>query len=386
MWSFLDSTTDALAPMLIARSADTQALFKAMKKLRDGSWGDRHTLMLDLQSAVRYADNPDALDLSVRYKGWNALHYAAYYGSPVMYHLCGGKDANIDLDLVMTRNRPQNDTVLMCLAYGKSSCLSQHEWDFEQAGFKMIYLMSDQQLQATDKNGCSALHYAAVHGVVKMVAALIERNIDIQARGIMKDREDEFMTAAIDIVATKEFVEGEGWVELGEDTTPRTALECAELNYKMNSKWKPDHANSQIDLKRVIELLKKATPQPEVPTAVPIITTMLTVAMMPAGQTMQVATPKGALSIAVPPGCAVGTFFQFQLPEPIPVADFRAWPRDIAVQTMTTATTTTVSSDLNGDGLIDKVMTTTTTTSSTTAETKDIDGDGKADGVLSIAA
>ena len=141
-----------------------------------------------------------------------------------------------------------------------------------------------------------------------------------------------------------------------------------------------------MDLRQVIELLRKATSQPDVPTAVPIITTMLTVAMAPAGETMQVATPTGALPIVVPPGCVVGTFFLFELPEPIPVAAFRAWPRDIAVQTMTTATTTTLASDLNGDGLIDTTTTTSTTTSSTTAETKDIDDDGKADGVLSIAA
>jgi len=151
------------------------------------------------------------------------------------------------------------------------------------------------------------------------------------------------------------------------------------------SKFVPDGANSQIALREVIELLKQALPQPEVPTAVPVITKMLTVAMVPAGQTMNVATPKGPLPIVVPSGCDVGIFFQFDLAEPIPVADFRAWPREMAVSTMTKVTTTNVATDMDSDGVVDTSTVTQTVTKSTTAEMKDVDGDGIADGVLALA-
>ena len=84
---------------------------------------------------------------------------------------------------------------------------------------------------------------------------------------------------------------------------------------------------------------------------------MLTVATVPAGQMMVVATPRGHHSVEVPRGCEVGVFFQFVLPEPVPVSEFRTWPRQIAV-----TTTTTTMTDVNGDGVTD-VLTTTTTQS-----------------------
>ena len=386
MMSLFDDATDTLAPLLIMRSTQTQEMFKGMKELMDGSYGRRHELMKEVESAVLYTDNKDALDLSIRYKGWNVLHIAAYHGSGrLMASLCGGDNADaIDLQLVSSINRPQGASVLMCVAYGKSSALSHDEWTFEQAAFKMVYRMSDEQLNYTDKSGCTALHYAAVHGVVKMVAALIERSIDIEARGLMTGEGE--MTVGIDVRKAKRFVEGEGWEDLGEDTTARTPLEMAEMRHEMMSEFMPHHANSQVALREVIRLLKQATPQPDVPTAVPVITTMLTVATVLAGEMMRVATPTGALPVMVPHPCIVGTFFQFELPEPIPVADFRAWPRDMAVQTITNSTTTSVATDFNGDGLVDQVATTTTTTTSTMAPMKDTDGDGMADGVVAIAA
>ena len=158
------------------------------------------------------------------------------------------------------------------------------------------------------------------------------------------------------------------------------------MRHDYQSKYKPAHANSQQDLREVIQLLEKASPQPDVPTAVPVITKMLTIATVPSGHVMDVATPKGTLPVTVPAECSVGTFFQFELETPIPVADFRAWPRQMAASTTTTVVTTHTAVDVNGDGYADSVATTTTQQVTVTAETKDVDGDGKADGVIGLAA
>ena len=382
----IDICGSLLSPV---RSKETNEMYAAMKAVMDGSYGDRHDLIDDtgLYGAAALPTNSKRLNLSVRYKGWNVLHIAAYHGAgSLMYELCGGIDNTKFISSALARSvcRPQRASVLMCIAHGKAAALSQHERDFEQAGFKLVYRMSDADLRYRDRSGCTALHYAAVHGVVDMVAALIERNVDLEARGAMDDDID--MAVGLRVVPTEEKVEGKGWVDHGPDRTRRTPLECAELRHQYMRAIIPDNANSQIALREVIELLRKAMPQPEVPTAVPIITKMLTVAMVPAGQTMNVATPKGPLAVVVPSGCDVGPFFQFDLAEPIPVADFRAWPRQIAVSTMTTVTTTSVATDGDGDGVVDASMVTQTVTKSTTAEMKDADGDGVADGVLALAA
>mmetsp|Transcript_11865 Transcript_11865/g.30435 ORF Transcript_11865/g.30435 Transcript_11865/m.30435 type:complete len:387 (+) Transcript_11865:28-1188(+) len=374
------------------RTAETKELYTAMKILMDGSWGKRHELIDDVVNAVLFADDPSRLDISVRYKGWNALHIAAYHGAgSLMYRLCGDKEEAMDLKLASSINHPQGASVLMCIAYGKTSGLCTAERAFEQAGFKMVYRMTDAQLNYTDRRGCTALHYAAVHGVVDMVSALIERNMDIEARGIMN--EEETMGIGLSLQATEWLDESKdengdikGWQSADHDTKRRTPLEMARMRYKYMSKFLPNHANSQDDLRSVIEVLEKATVQPEVPMAVPVITRMLTVAAVPAGQTMNVATPKGSLPVQVPSGCEMGMFFQFDLPEPIAVAEFRAWPRQMAVNTTTTTTTTHAVTDADGDGHTDVVMTTTTTTTTVTAETKDIDGDGRADGIVALPA
>ena len=113
---------------------------------------------------------------------------------------------------------------------------------------------------------------------------------------------------------------------------------------------------------------------------------MLTVAMVPAGQPLRVATPKGAQVVVVPSGVAVGMFFQFALSEPIPVADFRAWPRQINVTYTTTTTTMQTLVDTDGDGVADLAAITTTTSTAVQAEGRDVDGDGVADGILAVAA
>jgi len=374
----------------VLRTEETNELYKAMKILMDASWGRRHEYIGDVVGAVLYVDDPSRLDLSVRYKGWNALHIAAYHGAgSLMYRLCGDKAEVMDLKLASTVNRPQGASVLMCIAYGKTSGLSSAESSFKQAAFKMVYRMSDEQLNYKDKRGCTALHYAAVHGLEDMVSALIERNVDIEARGVMNS--EETMGVGLEIQPTNWFDDSKGedgnsrgWQHADHDTTARTPLEMARMRHKLQSKYVPQHANSQVDLRRVIDVLEKATAQPEEQTAVPIIVRMLTVAVVPAGQTMNVATPRGSLPIRVPDRCEVGMFFQFDLPEPIPVAEFRAWPRQMAVNTMTTVVTTQTVTDANGDGHADIATTTTTTTTTLAAETKDVDGDGQADGVVAL--
>lgn len=369
----------------LARSAETNELHKAMKELMDANWGKRNDMMRAVHRACAYADDPSRLDLSVRYKGWNALHIAAYHGGgDCIYHLCGKENESINLDLAGSVNRPQGASVLMCIAYGKTCGLSQDERTFDQAGFKMIYRMSDEQLRYTDPKGCTALHYAAVHGVVNMVAALIERDVDLEARGVMNDEGE--LQVGLNVTATQWFEEGKGWQYAPVDTTPRTPLECARMRRQYQSKFKPDHARSQMDLKEVIELLEKATAQPELLMATPVITQMLTVAMVPAGQPLSVATPKGAQVVVVPSGVAVGMFFQFALSEPIPVADFRAWPRQINVTYTTTTATMQTPVDTDGDGVADLAVVTTTTSTAVQAEGRDVDGDGVADGILAVAA
>jgi len=362
-----------------------------MKAVVDASWGDRHNLVEQLFYTVALSDEQD-FDFTVRYRGWNILHIAAYHGGgELIFHLCGKDKEAIDLQLASSINRPQGASVLMCIAYGKTCGLCTNERVFAQAGFKMVYRMTDEQLRYTDKKGCTALHYAAVHGVVDMVAALIERNIDLEALGVMNDEDD--MDVGLAIKSTQWFDESKdedgspiGWQSAPPDTTPRTALECARMRHALQSKFIPAHANSQEDLRSVIKLLERASPQPDRPSAIPVVTTMLTVAVVPSGQTMNVATPKGAHPTKVPSGCSIGTFFQFELDEPIPVSDFRTWPREMVVSTTTTAMTTQTATDVTGDGLVD-IMTTSTTQSVTcTVETKDVDGDGLMDGVVGLAS
>jgi hypothetical protein len=377
----------------LVRSEETNQLCAAMKDLVDGSWGDRHSLIKKVRHAVEYCDEPGKLDLSVRYKGWNALHIAAYHGDgDLMLTLSGGQTGTLNLNLASSVNRPQGASVLMCVCYGKTSGLSTSEWKFEQAGFKMIYQMSDEQLGYADANGCTALHYAAVHGVVKMVAALMERCPDhLEKRGIMNG--EGTMMVGMAVKQTQWWDDSKddegnsrGWQYDAPDREGRTPLEIAQMRYKLQQKHIPDHANSQRALKEVIELLEKATAQPELPTAVPVITTMLTVAMVPEGQKQRVATPKGALEVEVPKRCGIGTFFQFTLPTAIPVADFKAWPRDVAIRTVTVTTTTQAMFDTDGDGAADVTTVTTTHTAQTVAAQVDLDGDGVADGVLAVAS
>ena len=353
----------------LLRSKETNEMVAEMKHLLNVSWGRRHENLDELYYAVKLVENPKKLNLRARYQGWNVLHVAAYHGAGrLIYNLVGEKGEIGDHGLFTSVNYPQRASVLMCIAYGHTAGLATEESTFEQAGFKLVYRLSDADLRYRDPRGCTALHYAAVHGVVNMVAALIERGIDLQARGRMDDEGDSSVGLAL--------------TRYGEppDRTLRTPLECAELRLAVASKWLPSHANSQVNLRRVIKLLQQATgaqepapkPKPEpdapsevpmgaevvvamavevgeaLPMAIPVITTMLTVATAAAGEKMSVATPKGPHPVEVPLGCTVGTFFQFELDEPIPVADFRAWPRQIVKQTTSAA-------DLDGDGVADVV-------------------------------
>jgi len=365
------------------RSRVTRELVSAMKNMMQASYGRRHEseYVDPLMDAVLYCDDKDKLDLSVRYQGWNVLHVAAYHGcGSLIYRLCGKSEELLDLELAASVCYPQRASVLMLIAAGQTAALSSQEWDFSQAGFKMVYRLGDEVLRYRDTHGCTVLHFAAVHGVVKMVAALIERNVELEAVGVMRDW--RFDGCGLDIMATSFFDETEdedgtkrGSTDDPYDMTPPTPHECAEMRYKMQSKYKPGNATSQIHLKEVIELLKQALPQPEVPTAVPVIDQMLTVAMVVGGQPQNVATPAGPQTVVVPEPMAVGTFFQFKLTAPIPVAHFRAWPRDMTITTSTTATISTVHTDIDGDGIVDVTSITTTHTATTTVDTTATNGD-----------
>jgi len=296
------------------RSDETRTLVRAMKNMMGASYGRRHEMEYvdPLVDAVLYCNDKEKLDISVRYKGWNVLHVAAYHGcGHLIYRLCGEERELIDLQLAASVCYPQRASVLMMIAHGQTAALSSQESAFEQAGFKMVYRLGDEALRHRDAQGCTVLHFAAVHGVVKMVAALIERNVELDARGAM--REWRFDGCGLDIMATSVFEEGKGWTDVPYDMTPRTPLECAEMRYKMTSKYLPSNAVSMVNLRETIKLLKQALPQPEVPTAVPVITQMLTVAMVAGGQAQKVATPAGPQLVEVPKLMTVGTFFQFEL-------------------------------------------------------------------------
>jgi hypothetical protein len=322
---------------------ETREMLKGMRTLWAAHGDEEGSSFRELYDATVLADNKSRLNLFARYRGWNALHLAAYKGAgDVVYDLLGESSETVDARLASSTCRPQRASVLMCIAHGVTSAPYNQEDQLEQAGFKLIFLLSDDALRYTDRRGLTALHFAAVHGAATMVEALIERCVDLEARGVMAQFEDgDGHTRDCALRLCPEDDE--------QDQALRTPLECAVARLDVASRFLPETSNTIQRLRRVIEILQRATGRGEPPAppstgeqlpvveglvmGVPLIDRMLTFATVPAGQEMVVATPKGLYNVVVPPGCNVGVYFQFDLPEPIPVADFHAWPRPIATGT-----------------------------------------------------
>jgi ankyrin repeat protein len=184
------------------------------------------------------------LDASARHKGWNALHVAAFYGLGTPCKLLSGysKEGQQPNVRLLRSNNKIHLSVLMCLSRGIQVAKGHDEQCFQDISKWIISHLSDKDLSYADKNGVTALHSFAMHGLDEAMQALLARKVDTSTGARVSDTQEDGSKV---------------WIK-------RTALECAIQAHRLKaSKGVPPEANSMQRIQRCIKILEQhAVPAP----------------------------------------------------------------------------------------------------------------------------